>query len=304
MDLKTVDTLPKQKLHELILQIIFSPILAVIGLVVAWGLTHPKRNKVKGNPAKHGMTFQDIVFKSADHKTNLKGWLMEAANPVGTIIFSHGYRGSRTKSPINSLKLAKHYVEKGYNVLSFDYRNCGESEGNKSTVGALESKDLIGAIQYIKRNMTYKKIILMGWSTGGACAIMAAAKENVDAIIADSAFDNLETYLDDCLSEWTNLPKLVNPFILFFFPILSLGYHPRMVNPSKSLDKINCPVYFIHNQNDEKVPHTCSVRMHQAYQGVKKLWITSKGGHVKNHLSNQDYLINIDDFLDEAVKGS
>ncbi|MCT2535144.1 alpha/beta fold hydrolase [Aquibacillus koreensis] len=300
MEVKTISVFPKMKFIEVIIQVILSPILMIMGFIVAWKLSHPKRSKVKGSPRTYGLAYKDVEFKSADNKTSLKGWLIEAEKPIGTIIFSHGYRGSRTRSPIQSLKLAAYYVKKGYNILTFDYRNCGESEGKKSTIGLFETKDLIGAIRYTKQKVDYKKLILMGWSTGGSCSIMAAAQEEADAIIVDSAFDDLESYLNNNLSNWTNLPKLVNPFILFFFPFLSFGNHPRMVNPSKSLDDVNCPVYFIHNQDDDKVPHTCSVRMYHNYKGRKRLWITNKGGHVKNHLSNKEYLSNIDRFLESV----
>ncbi|MGM0877338.1 MAG: hypothetical protein ACQEWV_22040 [Bacillota bacterium] len=66
--------------------------------------------------------------------------MLKAKNSKCTIIFSQGYVGNRTKAPIRSIELANYYVQKGYNVLMFDYRNMGESGGNMSTVGILKGK--------------------------------------------------------------------------------------------------------------------------------------------------------------------
>lgn len=295
------ETTKLKTLFILSVQIVLAPILFLVGYFVGWKLCHPKRYKVKGTPEEYSLPFQNVTFKSNDGKTRLNGWMMSTKNATGTIIFSHGYRGSRTKAPTHSLKLAKFYLENGYNVLMFDYRNAGESAGKLSTVGLMETEDLIGAIDYIKRNKK-SKIVLIGWSTGGSSALMAAAKRSVDAIITDSAFHNLEAYLNENLAKWTKLPSFINPFIMFAFPLITKGKHPRMVKPIESLDKLHCPIYFIHNEKDSMIPHESAINMYKTYKGKKELWITSKGNHVTNHISNNDYLEKTNIFLDAILK--
>ena len=50
--------------------------------------------------------------------------------------------------------------------------------------------------------------MLLGFSMGASTAILAAAEsQDVDAVIADSPFSDLTSYLDENLSVWSNLPS-------------------------------------------------------------------------------------------------
>ncbi|MCP8616247.1 alpha/beta hydrolase [Salirhabdus salicampi] len=290
--------------HIMILtvQILLAPLWIAIGIIVGWRLCHPRRYQVKGTPKKYNMNYHDVSFMSNDQSTTLKGWYIKSDAPKATIIFSHGYLGNRTKYPNRSLDLAKFYRNNGFDILMFDYRNCGASEGNKSTVGIHEQDDLIGAIDFVKEHNPHTNIVLIGWSTGGSSAIMAAKERNVDVIITDSAFHNLEDYLIENLTKWTKLPSFINPFIMLTFPLVCNGLHPRMSKPIHALKHIDCPIFFIHSEKDSTIPHNCTMKMFDKYNGIKKLWITRKGDHVKNHLSNREYCKTTLSFINKAIK--
>lgn len=297
-----------QKLLSQLAVILFSPLLIIVAAVVAWSFSHPKRVVVKGNPASAGLDYEDVVFTSKmKDKALLKGWWIptKSTDVKGTIVFSHGYQGNRLKHPRNIMALAQKFVEDGYHVFTYDFRNCGDSEGKMSTVGLYETYDLLGAIDYIKKNKDYQKLILMGWSTGAAVSIMAAGKfKKVDAVIADSPFYDLEVYLDENMPKWTKLPAFINPFVMFIIPLIAKGLHPRMCKPVEALKNIKCPIMFIHSKMDRFIPYTHSQKLFQDYQGKKEMWLTESGDHIKVHLAYDDYSDRTLSFLNKYIQKS
>src|SRR3989338_236012 len=67
-------------------------VLVVTGsaFYLAYKIIHPKRRKQELTPKKFGMRYKNLQFKSKDG-TLLKGWLVEAKEPRGLIVLSHGY---------------------------------------------------------------------------------------------------------------------------------------------------------------------------------------------------------------------
>jgi len=50
---------------------------------------------------------------------------------------------------VPALSLAEELVNAGYHVLMFVFRNCGESDGNFTSIGQYEVRDLLGAIDFV-----------------------------------------------------------------------------------------------------------------------------------------------------------
>lgn len=51
---------------------------------------------------------------------------------------------------VPALEVARSLVTSGFNVLMFDLRNSGESDGDVTTLGYHEVKDIYGAVQWLK----------------------------------------------------------------------------------------------------------------------------------------------------------
>ncbi|WP_313802347.1 alpha/beta hydrolase [Sphingobium sp.] len=69
--------------------------------------------------------------------------------------------------------LAAHLIDAGYSVLSFDQRGCGRSDKDFAEVSiAAGAKDLSGLIEHLGLD----RVVLCGWSIGGAIATMAASQ--------------------------------------------------------------------------------------------------------------------------------
>jgi pimeloyl-ACP methyl ester carboxylesterase len=87
------------------------------------------------------------------------------------------------------LPRASFLVRGGYNVLAIDLRGHGESAAQYASPGYLESRDVLGAIQYVHERGEHDPIVLLGLSYGAAAVVLAAAQsEDVAAVIADGVY--------------------------------------------------------------------------------------------------------------------
>jgi len=89
------------------------------------------------------------------------------------VVTCHGMLS--TKDSEKYLEIAKVLTRSGINVFRFDFRGCGESEGNftDSTVTA-RLRDLEAVLQYI--HDMFGNVALLGSSLGGTLSILAASK--------------------------------------------------------------------------------------------------------------------------------
>jgi pimeloyl-ACP methyl ester carboxylesterase len=287
------------------LLVIILALTAVFGIsaYVGWNLTHPARQALDANPGTLGLKYQDIVFKSRVDGLTLQGWLIPAVGSRKTVIFAHGYGENRLNNGVPILPIAKHLADTGYNVLMFDFRGHGESEGNLTSVGQYEVRDLLGAIDYVAAQPGLnEQIILFGFSMGASTAIMAASREPaVAAVIADSPFADLKAYLGENLSVWSGLPAF--PFSRAFFIVTPLitGLKPGSVSPQGEIPLMNGrPLLLIHGDQDVDIPIANSESLLRAYPEAKLIRFPG-GTHVKNYQTNPVlYLEIVDTFLDSV----
>src|SRR5204862_34848 len=98
----------------------------------SWGanaLLHPHRRPTSRVP---GRPFDRVRWQGDG--VALAGWWFHAAPQTarGTIVYLHGVADSRG----SSIGIADHFVPLGYDVVSYDSRAHGESEGDVSPVAA------------------------------------------------------------------------------------------------------------------------------------------------------------------------
>ncbi|MFD0697254.1 alpha/beta hydrolase [Paenibacillus sp. GCM10027628] len=265
--------------------------LIALGLIgvstyIGWKLTHPVRKPIDEIPEQYGLHAQAITFPSRMRDVVLHGWFLPTKQTATsmTLVISHGYAGTRLEKGLPALALAKSLVEAGYNVLMFDFRNSGESEGHLTTVGYLEKEDLLGAIDWVKEHVP-GKIGLIGFSMGGSTSILAAAEESaVRGVVADSPFSQLSPYLQANLPVWSKLPRFpFTPLILAILPRL-IGIHPRDVDALKAVDQLYPrPALFIHSEDDSAIPWSNSEAMWSRHPDVFEIWLTQKAAHVGSY---------------------
>jgi fermentation-respiration switch protein FrsA (DUF1100 family) len=297
---------PQHKKKYIYIAAVMIMILTTTGVLgvsgyVGWNLTHPVRQQIDNTPLSVGLSYEDVVFSSRGDGLALKGWLIPSNGSNKTVILAHGYRKNRLQSDVPALPIVKALAAKGYNVLMFDFRNSGESEGELTSVGQYEVQDLLGAIDYIKsKTEISSEIVLLGFSMGASTAIVAGAREPaVSAVIADAPFADLETYLNKNLSVWTDLPSV--PFNQAFFMVVPAltGLRPETVSPVHEIGNLGSrPILLIHGEADEDIPIENSELLQRAYPQAALLRVPG-AKHVKSYETDPAlYISTLSTFLD------
>ncbi|SHJ71864.1 hypothetical protein SAMN02745163_02415 [Clostridium cavendishii DSM 21758] len=305
----------KRKIYGIIVAIIVLILVSIIAISVYVGvnLTRPEREEIKDNPKAYGLNYEDINFNSKKDNTLLKGWYISAQNngqtikSDKTIIFSHGYGDSRGLYDIKVINLAKTLASKGYNVLTFDFRASGDSEGNFSSIGAFEKYDLLAAIDFAKKDKGAKHIGLIGWSMGATTSILTASEsEDVQAVIADSPFSSLKPYLEKNMSYWSGLPDF--PFTKIILSTLPLirGIDINEVDAIKAAKSLgDKKLFLIHSKDDKAIPIKNSEDIYSCVNNKENvtLWTTEKADHIRSYLLYKDeYEKKVVEFLNSNIK--
>jgi uncharacterized protein len=292
-----------------ILGFIFLLLILWISIKVSYQLTHPMRivAELTDQQKKDFPTLSEISFPDSQNQITLQGWFFSAPTPDHVIILSHGYGSNRLLFQEHTLTFIKEALSRDYNVLTFDYRASGMSEGNVTTLGNAEKHDLLGAISYAK-SKDAQHIAVLGLSMGAATAILSTAENPgiVDAVIADSPFHDLKSYLYRNLSHWSNLPNI--PFRFFILPISSLMTRTDAgsVQPAKALEKIPAEkIMLIHSQRDTVIPYSESEKLLKASNFDALYWMIvdeqgpNHGKIFENYTS--EYMDRVFSFVDSRI---
>ncbi|MFQ6122858.1 MAG: alpha/beta hydrolase [Dehalococcoidales bacterium] len=280
--------------------------VTVLGIssFLGYSMTKVERISIEENPASLGLEYEDVSFPSRGDELTLRGWYLPVEDSEKVIIMLHGGEGHRADPAAKMLDIAAGLVEHGYNVLMFDLRGHGESDGNRMSAGYYEKRDALGAIDYVK-GRGFKRIGVLGFSMGAATALMATAENgDVDAIVADSSFADLKDMMEPEFSKRTNFPKFFLPTLLFMVKIM-YGVDFNAIKPVELVSKLAPrPVFFIHGELDEIVPLEHAYRLQQASQNPQnQLWIVPQAGHVESYVTHpEEYLSKVTTFFDEALK--
>ena len=261
-------------------------LLIGVGLPIRVGvaLTHPAREAVRQTPAAIGLAYEDIAFPSrVDHLTMRGWWLPAQGAPSGTVVLAHGFGQNRLIGDLG-LPLAQYLHAHGWNVLMFDFRASGLSDGTQVSIGLFETRDLLGAYDYARqRTGPGRPIAVAGFSMGASTALMAAqAEPGIAGVLADSPFASLADYLHQNIGKWTHLPAPVNWVILHGVPAVT-GIDPRRVDPMDHMAALaGRPVLLIAGSADDLIPPGANaVRLVAAAPpGAVTFWLVPGAGHI------------------------
>lgn len=242
----------------------------------AYGLVHPARAPIDRAPADLGLPSEDIQLTTSDGLT-LTAWYIPPRNGV-VVICAHGMGGNRTQF----LEEAAFLYGKKYGVLLLDLRNHGESEGDVTTLGLYETRDIAAAVEYIRqREGADAAVAAFGHSMGAATVLMAAAQlPEIDAVIAVSPFTSVEDNISEGVRTLTGLdPRFFAPLVLFFGQRLA-GVDISAVRPVDVIGSISPrPVLLIHGAKDETLPVRNSYELYEAARDPKELVVYEGVGH-------------------------
>lgn len=299
------------KARNTILTVTVLLLLAILAVVVisgykGWTLLHPEKKPIDTFSSNIVPEYRDISFKGIDKSIILKGWLFQAKNSDRAVILVHSYGSNRLQFGIKTVDLIKEFLNKGYNVFTFDLRNSGESGGKDTTFGYSEKEDIQAAINYVY-SQGFKRITLMGFSTGASASILAAAEsQSVDAVIADSPYADLKAYFAQNLNKWVGLPSFPFNKAISFAMEVTGGIDTANVSPLNVLTESNPPnLLLIHGREDKLIPVENSIELYQKYSALNssgsEFWRTEDDGNATSFEKYpEEYLSKVFAFLDKV----
>lgn len=281
---------------------------------MASGVTKLDISPLEGHPTEYGLPYENVTFSPRGDEWDdivLRGWLIENERDELTVILIHGLNRNRTGD--NALELARRLFDRGFNVLLFDIRGHGESDGDRLSAGYFEKWDVLGAYDFlVQRGASPREIGLLGWSLGGAIALLAAAEEPaIKALVSDSSFADVHDLIAQETARATVFPQWLVPVFVPGMKIISrvlYGIDVGAVVPEKAAGTLGFPILVIHGEADNRVPAEQSVRIHASAPVGSELWLSPGSEHADAVIDAPDeYVERVDAYfrgrLGENVTG-
>jgi len=245
-----------EAMRQSITGVLHAALLVIIGLPYLGSVLLLYRPKVPGPGDPRTLidaSFEEVRLRATDgiaidawwvpttrnSRTDGRGSLKQGHD---TVLLCHGF--GRDKA--GDLFLAGDLVANGYNLLAIDLRAHGRSGGQFTAFGGIESRDVLGAVQWLRTRHPdqSRRILGLGESLGAVALIEAAADPGpngraIDAIAAYNPYDSLSPLIKTLAAEHT-IPAgqwVLNRCIV---PIASaqLGIDLQSVSPAKRVQDL------------------------------------------------------------------
>ncbi|WP_042683244.1 alpha/beta hydrolase [Anaerosalibacter massiliensis] len=221
-----------------------------------------------------------------------------------TVILVHGLARTR-KSMLSTARL---YLDKGFNVLVYDSRNNGESEGKDTTYGHFEKYDLDEWVKYISRKNPGGNIGVHGRSMGAATALLHSElnekHKKVKFYVSDCSYSDLkDEFLYIGEKGKLTIPLDTIAFCASAVTKLKSNFKYSDVSPRKSVKNVSTPIMFIHGKKDELVPVSmCKELFDSKNKGLKDIYIAENAGHGESLKNNRgEYKKRVYEFVNNAL---
>jgi fermentation-respiration switch protein FrsA (DUF1100 family) len=271
-------------------------LLVVLGLpfVVAGSLVYrPKVIEPRSHLAEPAFGGKQVSFASTDG-IRLAGWWVPADASE-----SDGWEGWAKQSAIicpglvtrqsELLPLVRKLRKGGLNVLMIEFRAHGASGGQIAGYGALEQRDVLGAVKWLQQYHSgeARRICGVGIDLGGDALIAAAAEQSreghaIASIATYGSYDALGKMVKDIAQEYTDPPWgwLLEHVAL---PIASAhaGVNLMAFSPAQDVRSIwPRPILFIHAIQDSQVPFSRGRALYEAADQPKyHVWFPAGSHH-------------------------
>jgi uncharacterized protein len=219
----------------------------------------------------------------------LKGRLFfPAAKPAmlyPALIICHGIPSGRPADPNDPgyESLAREFASLGIGAAIFNFRGCGESSGNFEMLGW--ARDLEAVIDTILNtpHIDPTRLMVLGFSGGGAAAIKAAADTSkifsLATVGTPSDFSIFAGDLDEIINDFRSRGLIRDPG----FPTDPTAWMEefRKIEPKKWVSQFRGKhLMIMHGDEDEVVPVEQAHELYEhAPSGITKLSIISGGEH-------------------------
>ncbi|MCM8537516.1 MAG: alpha/beta hydrolase [Lentisphaeraceae bacterium] len=255
---------------------------------------HPEKTSYS-HPRDFEINYENLFIRTSDNVALHAWWLTpKEGEAKATIIHFH----SSEKNISYHLKDSHRFVEQGYNVLLFDYRGFGHSDGIPNKWGL--TKDGLAAIDYIinRDDIDNSKLVIFAQAEGAPVALSALDQYDIkpSCIILDNP---LFTYRK--IAEET-VEKVPVGKVLGFPSYLAASFHDY--NPDRDLKSTwGIPLLVCHSERNDTISSEHALAIYKNATQPKTLYLTRGAGHL-NLLQNKKHFSKITSFISENTKPS
>ncbi len=268
--------------------VLLAVIYVVISYLIASGVTNAERKPLEDHPQSYDLRYDDVEFTSRDGDVTLRGWYLPANDRAPTLIFVHGITSNRTAD--EAMDLAARLIKEGFNILMFDLRGHGESDGERVSGGYHERQDVLGAFDFLEdRGTPIERVGVLGFSMGAGTSLLVAAEEpRMRALVADSTYAKVSDLIAQETARTTVFPEWIVPVFVPGARLLAdwlYGIKMGELVPEEAVSRIDYPILVIHGTADTRIRHSHGVRVHQAAHPDSEIWLVPEVDHVDAFLT-------------------
>ncbi len=234
--------------------VLFIGIFSLVRYLEHTGVFFPGKY-LNSTPSQAKMSYEDLYLTTADG-VKINAWLIKSDPKASTIIFAHGNAGTMG----DRVMRLRFLHDLGLNVLIFDYRGYGRSQGNSTEKGVY--LDAQAAYDYLQNrsDIDHDRIIAYGASLGGVVMIDLATQRRVAALIVESS-----------LTSAKDMAQRIYPFLPSF--LMSIRF-----DSISKIYKIIIPKLFMHSPQDHIVPFGMGRKLYEMAVDPKE-FLVIHGGH-------------------------
>jgi pimeloyl-ACP methyl ester carboxylesterase len=234
-------------------------------------------------PEQFGLRYERFSFKTRDG-IELRGWFIPSTTgEMRTLMMCHGWGDNK-----GELLKQTYFLNEtgGFNLMYFDFRSHGESDGEITTIGGLETIDFDAAVDWLKANRPdhAKNVGVFGLSMGAAVAVASMPKHAfLKCAVVESPFSDYRTVIKRW--GWNHMRVPYYPIIAITLMILRARVKDPAIdafNPVESAPKISPrPLFVIGGANDRLMTPEDVTKVFNAAREPKQLWIVPDAWHAK-----------------------
>jgi len=214
---------------------------------------------------------------STEDGVKIHGWFAQADSAIGTLVISHGNAGNIS----HRIDFIRRVQRTGFNVLMFDYRGYGKSEGSPNEAGVYSDGRAAFDHALGLPGVDPRKIILWGTSLGGAVAVDVALHRPAAGLILESTFSSAK-----------DVARLSYPYLPVQFTLRA------QFNSIDKISGIRIPLLQMHGNKDRIIAFELGKKLFEAANEPKEFYTIEGADHNNTYIiGGQAYLERVRSFV-------